>query len=98
MTGPKDPLDGYEPPPLAEQIEPYRDYGDDELAVALLAFERSFGGPGISAPCKRGADYHCPNCEADVRGITLDGQVLRCPLCGETPGALTIGTGPKEGD
>lgn len=98
MTAEKteDPLDGYEPPPLKEQIEPYEDYGDTELAVTLLAFSKQYGGPGISRPAIRGFDYECQTCEENVRGVTRpDGAVLACPMCGESPGALTLGRGPK---
>lgn len=92
----KDPLEGYEPPPLKEQIEPYEHFGDAELAVTLLAFGKKFGGPGIATPADAGASYHCPNCEENVRAVTRStDSVLRCPLCGELPGMLTLGEGPK---
>jgi len=93
----KDPLEGYEPPPLSEQIEPYRPFGDDELAVTLLAFEKRFGGPGrTGAVADVGASFYCPNCEENVRSISRpNGPVSTCPLCGEMPGALVLGEGPK---
>lgn len=91
-----DPLDELGPAPLAEQIEPYRDFGDAELAVTLLAFEKQYGGPGVSSPAVRGFDYECQNCEENVRGVTRpDGPPMACPLCGEHPGALTLGRGPQ---
>lgn len=92
----KDPLDLHEPEPLSEQVEPYQQYGDDELAVALLGFSKKFGGPGIATPCVALADYHCQNCDEDVRGVSRpDGDVLECPICGEIPGMLTLGRGPN---
>lgn len=94
----KDPLDEIEHPTLAEQIAPYRKYGDTALAISLWSFERKFGGPGLSRPCVKGADYYCPNCEENVRGVSRpSGKVVACPLCGEEPGMLTLGKGPKLG-
>lgn len=91
-----DPLDGLEMPTLAERIEPYRRYGDTELALSLWHFEKCNGGPGISAPAAAGFDYHCPDCEENVRGVTKpNGNVVGCPLCGAEPGMLTLGRGPK---
>lgn len=95
-----DPPDGSEPPDLSEQLQPYRRYGDAELAVTLLAFQRRYGGPGISTPADVGPDYHCENCDKDVRGVSRpNGDVFVCPFCGETPGFLGVGreserTGP----
>ena len=111
MTDTKDPLDEIEWPTLAEQIEPYRKYGDSELAVSLLGFQRRFqvSIPALTTgsvatfeagcrPADVGADYVCENCDEAVRGVSKPGEgVLLCPLCGETPGMLTLGTGvPSE--
>lgn len=94
----KDPLDDIEFPTLAEQIEPYRQFGDTELALSLLSFAKHYGTPGISRPADVGADYHCPDCEENVRGVSRpSGGVVACPLCGEEPGMLTLGKGPKLG-
>ena len=96
MTDKVDPLENIEHPTLAERIEPYRRYGDPALALYLWHYEKYYGDCGIASPAVRGADYHCPDCEENVRAVSLpDGQVLRCPLCGETPGLLTIGAGPQ---
>lgn len=106
----EDPLDGIEPPPLKEQIAPYREYGDTELALALLYFQKreQVGVPALddgsghgrfavnSCPADAGFDYECQNCEENVRGVSRDASsVLACPLCGETPGMLTLGSGPQ---
>lgn len=93
-----DPLDDpvSEPPSLREQVEPYLKYGDAELAVSLLNFQKRFGGPGIARPALRGADYHCPECEVNVRGVSRSAEtLLSCPICGTQPGMLTLGSGPK---
>lgn len=112
MTDAEDPLDGIEPPPLIDQIAPYRKYGDTELAVSLLAFGKREGagvpmlrdsGESIgtfqvnSQPAAAGADYFCENCEENVRGVSRSAStILTCPLCGEQPGMLTLGRGPKD--
>lgn len=104
-----DPLDALDHPTLAECIEPYRKYGDTELAVALLAFGRRFsaGVPSLKRgelgqfavrgqPANVGFDYYCPDCEENVRGVRRPSEsLLACPLCGEEPGMLTLGRGPK---
>lgn len=93
------PPDGSEPPELTEQLRPYRRYGDDELAVTLLAFQKHFGGAGISAPADAGPDYHCETCQKDVRGVSRpNGDVLVCPFCGNAPGTRTIDRGPQGTD
>ncbi|ELY68902.1 hypothetical protein [Natrinema versiforme] len=112
MTDRSDPLDDFEPPPLAEQVDPYRGYGDTELALSLLAFHKqhamSVGALGYETdrlsfdvrcrPADTGANYHCPDCEEPVRGVSKPGEgVLSCPLCGETPGALVLGKGVDDG-
>jgi hypothetical protein len=95
----RDPLVEVEPPPLSEQIAPYLTYDSDSddthLAMSLLMYQRKFGGPGVASPAKHGADFHCPNCEIDVRGVSKNGRVQLCPKCGECPGALALGKGPK---
>lgn len=92
----KDPLDGYEPRPLREQIEPYEKYGDAELAVTLLLFEKKNSNPGINTPANVGFTYYCPTCEENVRQVSRGPEsVGKCPLCGEWPGALALGSGPK---
>lgn len=93
----KDPLDLNEPPSLAEQIEPYREFGDAELAISLLKYQRSFGGPGLpSAAADVGYSFYCPNCEENVRSISRpNGEVSICPLCHELPGMLALGEGPR---
>jgi len=91
----EDPLNSYEPPPLAEQIVPYRRFGDDELALTLLAFSKKFGGPGIATPADTGMSFYCPGCEENVRHVTRPDEVMVCPLCGERPGILAIGRGPR---
>lgn len=98
MNDRTDPLEGYEPPPLREQIEPYLNYGGEQLAIHLLHFAKKYGGPGVPpSPADHEADYYCPNCEENVKSITspsLD-KMCACPMCGEFPGALTLGTGPQ---
>lgn len=108
MSDRSDPLDALERPTLAEQIEPYRAYGDSELALSLLAFHKQFavtvGALGSPAdrttfdvrcrPADAGATFACPDCEEVVRGVSIPGVgVSRCPLCGETPGMLELGRG-----
>lgn len=90
-----DPLDDLEMPTLREQLEPYRYLGDAELELTLLGFSKQFGGPGIARPADCGADYHCPECGENVRGVSGSGTVLACPICGEQPGMLTLGRGPE---
>lgn len=90
-----DPLDNLKRPTLAEQVAPYAVYGDAELALSLLAYERQYGGPGFSAPATAGFDYHCPDCEENVCGVMTTETVVACPLCGRDPGMLTLGRGPK---
>lgn len=90
-----DPLDGLEHPTLSERIEPYRDYGDTELALSLWHYEKAYGGNGIAAPANHGFDFHCSNCEENVRGVSAREKILACPICGETPGMLTLGRGPQ---
>lgn len=66
------------------------------LLKALADFKKHYGGPGIPRPAVAGADYRCPNCDDNVRGVPGDdGSVMVCPMCGEVPGALTIGRGPQ---
>lgn len=67
------------------------------LDECLRMYERKFGGPGVARPaCGASADYECPTCRVDVRGVTRDvSRVLACPLCGGVPGALTLGRGPS---
>lgn len=90
-----DPLDPYRLPTLAEQIELYRRYGDTELAIALLNYEW-FGQGSANSPADVGADFHCPNCEENVRGVSRPrGPYCACPLCGDEPGMLVLGSGPK---
>ena len=70
---------------------------DRAVSRALERFEQHYGGIPLPSPARHDqADYHCPNCETDVRGITDGDRVLACPCCGETPGALVIGRGPKK--
>lgn len=105
-----DPLDELERPKLADQIEPYREYGDTDLALALLHFQKreAVSVPALknpsdlalfeanSQPANVGFDYYCESCEENVRGVSRpNGEVLQCPLCGEGPGMLTLGRGPK---
>ena len=91
-----DPLDALEHPTLREQVEPYLRYGSAELAIYLLHFEKSFGGPGLHAPANVGAEFHCPQCKENVRSIARPGgPFMACPLCGLEPGMLTLGRGPK---
>ncbi|PCR88642.1 hypothetical protein [Natrinema ejinorense] len=108
MSERQDPLDDLERPTLAEKVGPYRGYGDTELALSLLVFHQKFavavGALGSPAdrltfdvrcrPADTGADYVCEHCEEAVRGVSRpDGDVLSCPLCGETPGMVTLGRG-----
>lgn len=65
-----------------------------ELERELKRYERRYGGPGISKPAYRGFDYHCPNCDKDVRSTNHNG-IMNCPICGDSPGALVLGRGPK---
>lgn len=103
-----DPLDDIEQPSLAEQVEPYRKYGDTELALSLLSFHKPFatsvsalGFDGETAqfdvrarPDDTGANYECQHCNEPVRGVSRPGEdILHCPLCGEFPGALTLRRG-----
>lgn len=94
----EDLVESIDHPTYAEQVRPYKKFGDGELAVSLYMFARKFGGPGIGSPAARGADYHCPECDADVRGVSIDGEVLLCPMCHHQPGLLTLGTGPTDAD
>lgn len=106
MTDRVDPLEDHEPPSLADQLRPYRKYGDDELAVALLGFQRRFqvAVPSIGSdhatfaarcqPAEVGAEFVCDDCEKPVRSVAIPGAgVCRCRLCGETPGMATLGRG-----
>ncbi|ELY73244.1 hypothetical protein [Natrinema pallidum] len=108
MSDRSGPLDDLERPTLAEKVGPYRGYGDTELALSLLAFHQKFavavGALGSPAdrltfdvrcrPADTGANYHCPDCDEPVRGVSRPGDgVLSCPLCGETPSALVLGRG-----
>lgn len=99
-----DPLDDLEDdyPSLAEQVEPYQKYGDDELAVALLMYQRQHSAPGLNgharfgSPAAAGATFECPNCEVNVRSVSKpNGPFTRCPCCGENPGMLALGRGPQ---
>lgn len=66
------------------------------LRKSLSDFEKHYGGTGLPRPAVAGADYRCPNCDENVRGVSGDdGSVLNCPICGDAPGALTIGRGPQ---
>jgi hypothetical protein len=103
----EDPLDAIEGPTLNEQIEPYRRYGDTELAITLLSFQKQnqIGVPCLgegaafdvsSQPAKTGYDFYCPDCECNVRGVSKStSEVCLCPLCGDTPGILALGRGPR---
>jgi len=95
-----DPLDDIDPKPLSEQLKPYLQFDivDAELAVSLRTYERRFGGPGLPGrPADHTAEYHCQNCNEDVRSISDGDRILVCPLCGEIPGMLTLGEGPTGG-
>jgi hypothetical protein len=103
MTG-EDPLGDLElsGPTLAEQVAPYQKYGDDELAVALLEFQRRHSAPGLNgharfgSPADVGANFECPNCEVNVRSVSKpNGPFTACPCCGENPGMLALGRGPQ---
>lgn len=107
----KDPLDAIEHPTLAEQVEPYRKYGDGELAISLLHFQKreAVGVPPLkqsgtdaatfavqSQPANVGFSYHCPSCKENVRQVTRSPEsVGKCPMCGKHPGMLALGEGPK---
>lgn len=105
----QDPLDAYEPPPLAEQVEPYLEYGDAELAVSLLSFEKTFAVavPSLAdgsqrspfdvrcQPANTGATHTCTDCETDVRLVSRPGEPFRCPACGRRVGALELGRGVR---
>lgn len=94
---PIDPLDRIDTPTLAEQIEPYRKYGDTELALSLLYFEKCNAGPSLNTPAATGFTYHCAECEENVRAVSRPrGELLACPLCGVFPGARILGEGPKQ--
>lgn len=101
---PQDPLDELEDnsPPLSEQVKPYQKYGDDELAVALLMYQRQHSAPGLNgharfgSPADVGANFECPNCEVNVRSVMMpNGPPTACPCCGEVPGMLALGRGPQ---
>lgn len=111
MTDCWDPYDDLEQPTLAEEIEPYRAYGDTELALSLLAFHRqhavaigTLGSPADRMtfdvrcrPADVGADFHCPDCDKTVRAVSRpDGGVCRCPLCGDTPSMVALGRGVSD--
>lgn len=111
MTDHQDPLDAYEPPSLAEQVEPYRKYGDGELAVALLHFGKKFGRgvPALSSgeigtfevrcqPANTGATHVCSTCDEEVRLVVRPDGPFRCPACGERVGVLELGRGVPEGE
>lgn len=103
----KDPLDAIEHPTLADQVKPYQKYGDDELAVALLHFQKKFesGLPALNSneattfqarcrPADTGASYICEDCQEPVRGVAIPGRGVQiCPLCSETPSMLELGRG-----
>lgn len=65
-----------------------------EVADALRMYEQKFSSCGIASPCSVGADFHCPDCDLDVRGVVRDNKILLCPICGNFPGALALGRGP----
>lgn len=92
-----DPLDGMQrAPPLRDQLAPYLGFGDAELAVSLLAYQKMHPTQAFGSPADVGADYHCPDCEKDVRGVSRpDDPGRRCPICGELPGMLVLGRGPE---
>lgn len=105
---PDDPYDLIEHPSLAEKIKPYREYGDTELALSLLEFQNqnAVAVPSIQGdhsnfaarcqPANVGFNYHCEECQENVRGVTRPGVgVLNCPLCGQQVGMLELGRGPK---
>lgn len=92
-----DPLDELSIPSLKDQLEPYEYVGNAELELALLAFAKKFGDPGIATPAAALADYRCPECRQTVRGVSRGtDSVLLCPICGHQPGALTLGREVKE--
>lgn len=106
-----DPYDLIEHPPLADKIEPYRKYGDTELALSLLGFQNqnAVAVPSIDRPedhsifavrcqpANAGFTYYCEQCEENVRGVTRPGVgVLNCPLCGKQAGMLELGRGPQK--
>lgn len=99
-----DPYDDleYDQPSLSEQVAPYQQYGDAELAVALLEFQKQHSVPGLNesvrvgAPAASGATFECQHCNVNVRGVaTPSAPSQRCPCCGERPGMLTLGKGPQ---
>jgi len=94
---PKDPLQNRDTPTLADSLKSYEPFGGRPLQLSLLRFANQHGGPGISTPADAGASYYCPECEKNVRGVSLPGgPIVRCPLCGHEPGMLTLGTGPNQ--
>lgn len=106
MTGRVDPLEDHMPPSLANQLRPYRKYGNDELAVTLFGFQRRFqiAVPSLGSdhgafavrcrPEDADADFVCGDCEELVRSVAIPGEgVCRCPLCGEMLGMATLGRG-----
>lgn len=72
-----DPYDDleYDQPSLSEQVAPYQQYGDAELAVALLEFQKQHSVPGLNesvrvgAPAASGATFECQHCNVNVRGV-----------------------------
>jgi hypothetical protein len=91
-----DPLDEHDAQRAQDRAIKYRAYGSEELAEALAMYEAKFGKYPTPSPARCGADYHCPNCLTDVRGISLSSkEILLCPLCGDRPGLVVLGEGPR---
>lgn len=105
-SDPDDPLAHYQAiTPLKEQIEPYRDYGDTELAIALLCFGKREAQtlPNLrsdyedrstfdvpSQPADVGANYECPECGEEVRLVHRQ-DACTCPACGAGVSMLALG-------
>lgn len=109
MSERPDPLDEIQVPTLAEQIAPYRKYGDTELALALLHFQKQegIGVPALtdgssmsrfcvnSQPANAGATFYCEECEENVRQVSRPDNLVFCPLCRQRPGMDTLGRGVR---
>ena len=67
----EDPLKEMDLFSLSEQVDPYRKYGDMELALTLLQNDKQHGGAGLPpSPADHGPDYICQNCDEAVKGTS----------------------------
>lgn len=93
----EDCLDPADVPILSWEISPYRRYcdgGTTALAVALLNYQKQHGeGEQLGSPADHIAEFHCPTCGCDVRGVYRD-ETHHCPRCGTEPTVETRNADP----